>query len=94
MKLNVIGNDIVNIEGLNFRQLALVERAIRYASREGGYEIDIDDLVLVMEGFKNVDVRFDKVENRIDKLGLQIARLEDDAPTIEALSKPRFMARS
>lgn len=35
------------------------------------------------EGFKGVGLRFDKVDKRIDKLGLQIARLEDDAPTIE-----------
>ena len=35
------------------------------------------------EGFKSVDLRFDQVDKRIDKLGLQIANLEDDAPTIE-----------
>jgi len=83
MKLNVIGNDIVNIEGLNFRQLALVERAIRYASREGGYEIDIDDLVLVMEGFKNVDVKkifFDLEEEKvqIDTRCKEIMKIADN----------------
>ncbi len=37
-----------------------------------------------LKGFKNeVYKRFDKVDERIDKLGLQIAKLEDDAPTIE-----------
>ncbi|QQG41660.1 MAG: hypothetical protein HYV90_05930 [Candidatus Woesebacteria bacterium] len=35
------------------------------------------------EGFKSVGLRFDEVDKRIDKLGLQIARLEDDAPTVE-----------
>ena len=59
MKLNVIGNDIVNIEGLTFRQLALVEKAIRNASKEGGYKIDIDDLNLVMDGFNTVDIKRD-----------------------------------
>ena len=34
------------------------------------------------EGFKAVNVQFGKVHKRIDKLGLQLARLEDDAPTI------------
>ena len=38
------------------------------------------------EGFKKVDDRFEsldsKLTKRIDKLGLQIANLEDDAPTI------------
>lgn len=35
------------------------------------------------EGFKNVDLRFDGIDKRIDKLGLQLANLEEDAPTIE-----------
>ena len=34
-------------------------------------------------GFKNMHIRFDKTDKRIDKLGLQLARLEDDSPTIE-----------
>lgn len=34
-----------------------------------------------------VDTGFKKVEQRIDKLGLQIANLEDDAPTIEEFDK-------
>ena len=41
----------------------------------------------VKEGFKKVDDRFEsldsKLTKRIDKLGLQIASLEDDAPTID-----------
>ncbi len=32
-----------------------------------------------------VNDRFDKVDERIDKLGLQIANLEDDAPTNDEL---------
>jgi len=59
MKLNVVGNNIVNIEGLTFRQLALVEKAISYANKEGGYKIDIDDLNLVMEGFRAIDIKKD-----------------------------------
>ena len=39
------------------------------------------------EGFKSVDGRLENLESkltkRIDKLGLQIANLEDDAPTID-----------
>jgi len=31
----------------------------------------------VDKGFKDVNTRFDKTDKRIDKLGLQIARLED-----------------
>ena len=34
-------------------------------------------------GFKGVNKRFDATDKRIDILGLQLARLEDDAPTIE-----------
>lgn len=37
-----------------------------------------------LKGFKTEAYkRFDKIDDRIDKLGLQIANLEDDAPTIE-----------
>lgn len=32
---------------------------------------------------KKVDKRFDVVDKRIDNLGLQLARLEDDSPTLE-----------
>ena len=31
----------------------------------------------VDKGYKDVNTRFDKTDKRIDKLGLQIARLED-----------------
>ena len=45
----------------------------------------------VDDGFKKVDQRFDKTEKRltkrIDKLGLQIASLEDDLPAIAALQR-------
>ena len=37
----------------------------------------------VDDGFKNVDTHFDETDKRIDKLGMQLADLEDDAPTIE-----------
>lgn len=39
------------------------------------------------KGFAGVNQKMDKMEikltKRIDKIGLQVARLEDDAPTIE-----------
>lgn len=34
-------------------------------------------------GFKTVNKRIDKVEERLDKIGQQVAYLEDDAPTRE-----------
>jgi polyhydroxyalkanoate synthesis regulator phasin len=37
----------------------------------------------VDKGFEGVDKRLVEVNERIDKLGLQIANLEDDAPTVE-----------
>lgn len=37
----------------------------------------------VDRGFKELRERFNKTDDRIDKLGLQIANLEDDAPTNE-----------
>lgn len=41
----------------------------------------------VDKGFKEVNTHFDKTDKRIDKLGLQIASLEDDSPTIEEFDK-------
>lgn len=40
--------------------------------------------VKVDSGFKETTRRFDKTDERIDKLGLQLANLEDDAPTVAA----------
>ena len=37
----------------------------------------------VDKGFKEVNKRFDEVDKRIDKIGLGLAQLSDDAPTIE-----------
>lgn len=34
----------------------------------------------VDKGFKSVDLRFDETNKRIDKLGMQLANLEDDSP--------------
>lgn len=39
----------------------------------------------VDKGFKSIDKRFDETTERIDKIGLQLAKLEDDAPTREEL---------
>ncbi len=37
-----------------------------------------------LKSFKtDVSKRFDEVDKRVDKLGLQIANLEDDAPTVK-----------
>lgn len=41
----------------------------------------------VNEGFKEVFARFDKMDKRIDNLGMQLANLEDDAPTNEAFDE-------
>jgi predicted nucleic acid-binding Zn-ribbon protein len=53
-----------------------------------------DDLETEMrKGFKGVDVKLEKLIKRVDIIGLQIARLEDDAPTVEefnALEKRVF----
>ncbi|MBU0569255.1 hypothetical protein KKB40_00545 [Patescibacteria group bacterium] len=47
----------------------------------------IDGQVLIRKEIKDVKKEVGKVEKnltaRIDKIGLQLARLEDDAPTIE-----------
>ena len=40
----------------------------------------------VDKGFKGVDVRFNETNKRIDKLGRQLANLEDDAPTVEGFN--------
>jgi len=37
----------------------------------------------VDNGFNNVTEQFGKTNKRIDKLGLQLANLEDDTPTIK-----------
>ena len=45
----------------------------------------------VDKGFKDVNERIDKTDEkltkRIDKIGLQLAELADDAPTIEEFDK-------
>lgn len=37
----------------------------------------------IEKGFKGVNKRFDKLDKRIDKIGLGLAQLADDTPTIE-----------
>ncbi len=37
---------------------------------------------VVADGFRELRGRFDKTDERIDSLGMQIANLEDDAPTV------------
>jgi DNA repair ATPase RecN len=41
----------------------------------------------VDNGFKDVAEKFNGTNKRIDKLGMQLANLEDDAPTIEEFEK-------
>lgn len=36
---------------------------------------------VVTKGFKDVNERFDKTDARIDRLGMDLAGLADDAPT-------------
>ena len=47
----------------------------------------MDGQVLIRKDIKQleekVDGGFEKVHGRINELGLQLARLEDDAPTVE-----------
>jgi archaellum component FlaC len=57
----------------------MADSKVLQAILDGQVEIRED-----LKGFKDeVFKRFNGVEDRIDKLGLQIANLEDDAPTIE-----------
>ena len=41
----------------------------------------LDKVVSIEQEFKKVYARFDKLDERIDKIGRQLANLEDDAPT-------------
>lgn len=41
----------------------------------------------VDKGFDEMKTQFRQVHKRIDKIGLQAARLEDDAPTIEEFDR-------
>lgn len=56
MNLN-FKKDTVSIEDLTFRQLALIELVLREASQQGGYQIDIDDYQIIMEGFNEIDIK-------------------------------------
>lgn len=42
---------------------------------------------MVVKGFAEVNSRIDSTNKRLDKLGLQLANLEDDVPTIEEFEK-------
>jgi chromosome segregation ATPase len=39
------------------------------------------------KGFSNVDKKLTELTKRVDKIGLTVARLEEDAPTIEEFDK-------
>lgn len=43
----------------------------------------LDGQVSIREDIKRVEKKVEENGQRIDKLGMQIANLEDDAPTIE-----------
>lgn len=51
----------------------------------------LDGQVAIRKDINKIDLKIDGVEERltkrIDKLGLQIANLEDDTPTIEEFDK-------
>lgn len=65
MKIEFI-NETVNIEGLTYRQLALIEEVVNQASRAGGYQIDIDDYEDIMKGFREINIKdvFDLEEEK------------------------------
>lgn len=50
-------NDKANIEGLTFRQLALIEALLHEASEGGGWQIDIDDYEEIMKGFGSLNIK-------------------------------------
>ena len=56
---------------------AILDRQTAISEQVKKFEEKVDN------GFKGVNKRFDATDKRIDILGLQLARLEDDAPTIE-----------
>ena len=47
----------------------------------------LDGQVAIREDIKRVDNKVDKNGERIDKFGLQLAELSDDAPTIKEFDK-------
>ena len=47
----------------------------------------LDGQVTIREDIRRVDKKVDKNGERIDKLGVQLAELSDDAPTIEEFDK-------
>ncbi len=53
----------------------------RLSDRIDGLESKMD------KGFKEVDQKLVKLTKRVANLGLQIAKLEDDAPTVEEFEK-------
>ncbi len=76
MKINVTSDNSVNIEELTFRQFALVFDAIKEASEQGGYKIDIDDLNLVMDGFKDIDIKkFFDLQSEKEEIEKNIAEI-------------------
>lgn len=46
-------------------------------------QVILDGQISIREDIKQVEKKVEENGQRIDKLGLQIAHLEDDAPTIE-----------
>ena len=47
----------------------------------------LDGQVKIREDLKRVEEKVDRNGQRIDKLGFQLANLEDDAPTLEEFDK-------
>jgi len=73
-------NGKANIEGLTYRQLALIESLVYEASRAGGYQIDIDDYEDIMKGFQKINIKdiFDlKEEKRQIRESVRLIMQED-----------------
>ena len=47
----------------------------------------LDGQVEIKQDLKRIEKKVDENGNRIDKIGLQLAELEDDAPTIKEFDK-------
>lgn len=77
MKVNIIGEDNINIEGLTKLQLALIEEAIYILWYEhGDYKVNVDERKNMLKEFDKVDVKkiFNlenerkNIQNDIDKI--------------------------
>ena len=57
MKISLNTDGTYNIEGLSPKKMALLQRLIYAASREGGYRIDIDEYEEMVKAFNFLDIK-------------------------------------